>query len=105
MLKRPLVVSTVLGAIHTLVVVCFWFVNTKGEVGALWEGVFGLIDFAVYLTVGVPGFVSEVGVSPSGSWAYAVWFGITGAIQWFALGLGISLLLSRFAHRNALTHD
>lgn len=102
MLKRPYVAPLVLSAGHTLLVVCFWVVNTKGEVGAAWEGVFGVIDFAVYFTVGVPSFVSAVGVRLSGSWAYALWFAASGAVQWFAIGVGMYLLLSRFLRKHRI---
>ena len=73
-------------AIHTLAIVGFYFYNTHGEVGAGWEYVFGVIDFIIYLTIGVPQCVAEIGVNPEGSWADALWFGITGGIQWFMIG-------------------
>jgi hypothetical protein len=92
-LKRAYLIPLYLVAFHTLLVAMFLIWNTTDEVGAAWEAVFGTIDFIVYFAVGIPGFVSKIGVSPSGSWAYALWFATGGAIQWFALGLGIWRLL------------
>ena len=67
-------------AAHSLFVLFFWLINTKGEVEAGWEYVFGIIDFAGYFTIGIPRFIGE-------SWCYALWFGGLGGIQWFIIGL------------------
>ena len=74
---------------HGILIVVFWLWTLPGggETGAAWEYMVGTLDFGVYYTVGVPRSVSSVGHSPPGSYAYALWFGLTGSVQWFLLGV------------------
>ena len=91
--KLPLI----LVGVHTTIVLVYWLwsvmAGNAGEVEAGWEYVFGIIDFTVYYTVGVPQFISEIGVR--GGVADALWFGTTGGIQWFVFGYVFSLIRKR----------
>ncbi|NLT49017.1 MAG: hypothetical protein GXX92_11465 [Clostridiales bacterium] len=76
--------------IHLIIIVLCWLyivIFQPVEVGEIWEYLFGVIDFAVYYTVGIPQIVANIGVTSNGSYGYVIWFGFSGSIQWLIIGL------------------